>query len=140
MPTNTLPATVEAVPSIDIAEKLSDKDLEIRVESLKKTLTKDERKELGMLTAGLTDERLFKTAVDGLDAMSVMVDKYGEEHSSPDHNVRHKFLDTLLRVKGYIRPDASIDNTMNFNLTVTERVAIKTRLVKGMGRGKVIDV
>lgn len=101
-------------------------------------LTKEQKKELALINAGITDELLFSVAHDGLTAVKEVEDFDAQGNvrvvKKADHMIRHKYFDTILRVKGYIRADASIESTVNFNLTVSERNVIKDRL------RKVIDV
>jgi len=59
--------------------------------------------QLAMEQAGITDEKLSKVMTEGLDAT-----KYGEA----DYSVRHKYLETSLRVKGLVRADTE-GNTYN---------------------------
>lgn len=100
----------------------------------KDSLSKEERKELAMGKAGITDDVVMKVAYEGMTAT-----KKTEEYDAqgnvvvvevPDHHVRIKYLEPVLRMKGYIRADASVDATVNFNLTVNERDAIRGRLRK----------
>ena len=98
-----------------------------------KTLTKESRKELAMEKARVTDELVFTAMENGLRAVKVkteLVDGCEVMKEEPDHIIRHKFMDSALRAKGYIRPDNFIDNSVNFNLTVEQRKEIGMRLKK----------
>lgn len=103
-----------------------------------KVLTKEERKELAMTRRGITDDVIFDVAYQGLTATKVIEERDTQGNvimtKVPDNIIRHKFLDSVLRVKGYIRADATVDATVNFNLTVNERAEIKKRL------SRVIDI
>ncbi len=107
--------------------------------------TKDERKELALASAGVTDGLIGKVLKDGLSA-GKWEQRYDSQGNSsqvwvPDLVIQHKFLDTAVRMLGWIRPDANIDNSVNFNLTVDQRAGMKKRILMGYSRkGLVIDV
>lgn len=62
--------------------------------------------------AGITDERLTEVANEGLNAQKpVVVDK--EIVDYPDHGVRHKYLETLLKVKHHLTPDTQLNIQAN---------------------------
>lgn len=55
--------------------------------------------------AGVTDNKISKIMNEGLDAL-----KDGE----PDHAIRHKYMETAIKVKGYTTPEeAPSNNTYN---------------------------
>ncbi len=47
----------------------------------------------------LPEDRLLDVARDGLDAMRVTRDKFGDKYEDPDHYARHQFLETALRIR-----------------------------------------
>ena len=63
--------------------------------------------------AGIDDMTMLKTLKEGLVATKTV--SIGEGTTvEPDHQNRHKFLETALRIKGYNR-DNPTGNTINFN-------------------------
>lgn len=105
--------------------------------SPEKKLTREEKKELALEKAKVTDELAFGVLLRGLQAEKITTeykDGVQVERRDPDMVIQHKFFDSWARIKGYIRSDATVESTMNFNLTVSERADIKKRL------RKVIDV
>ncbi len=47
----------------------------------------------------LPEDRLLDVARDGLDAMKITRDKFGDKYEDPDHYARHQFLETALRIR-----------------------------------------
>ena len=66
-----------------------------------------------LLRAGITDDKLASVAAGGLDATRLEAvaviggedPREREEIREPDWNVRHKYLETTLKVKGHLSPD-----------------------------------
>lgn len=56
--------------------------------------------------AGVTDDRISRVIDEGLSA-----DKAGE----PDHNTRHKFLETAVKLKGHMSPEAAQAANTTYN-------------------------
>lgn len=71
-------------------------------------VTKSQGWQEAMITYGLTPAKLFKKLNEGLEASKVevidVVTKDGKERreatKAPDHAIRHKYLDTALKVAG----------------------------------------
>jgi hypothetical protein len=64
--------------------------------------------------AGGTDKKLTKVLMEGLDATKIYGKDSDVEH--PDYAVRHKYLDTALKLKGYTEAEtdkANAGNTYN---------------------------
>jgi hypothetical protein len=65
---------------------------------------------------GITDEELTKTLKNGLSATKaiVMGKDSGESFVDvvPDHPTRHKFMETGLKLKGYLRNSEPVNNTI----------------------------
>lgn len=70
-----------------------------------------------MEKAGVTDEKLTTVIKEGLDARKAVVMGKDSQESfvdvQPDYAVRHKYLETALRVKG-IGQDKGSTNIQNF--------------------------
>lgn len=71
-----------------------------------------------MEEAGVTDEKLAQTINEGLNANQVIVMGKDSGESfvdiQPDHNTRHKYLTTALKVKGLEKQADTSGNTYNF--------------------------
>lgn len=66
-----------------------------------------------VMAAAITDEKLIKVIKDGLDAnRTISMDE--SSVSIPDYPTRHKYLETVLKVKGAFK-DGDNGNTINFN-------------------------
>lgn len=68
------------------------------------------RKEIAMVKAGVTREKMYRVMAEGLVAMRLEESGDGEMTEVPDHSTRHKFMESALKVTGDIKPDGSIDN------------------------------
>lgn len=66
-----------------------------------------------LMSEAITDAKLIKVIDDGLTANKTFTED-GEIIDVPDHAVRHKFLETALKVKGAFKTDAT-GNTFIFN-------------------------
>lgn len=72
----------------------------------------------------LTTEDLFKCAKDGLSANKIVRDKYGDVVDvEPDHNVRHKFFESLANMLQYLKPQSV--NVQVVNISAEEREIIE---------------
>lgn len=87
--------------------------------------------QLAMEQAGITDDRLTKVMNEGLEADRPW-GKDGEIYA--DHSVRHKFLETSLRIKGLQKADDANNvyntfiqnNTINPNAPNAKQLATET--------------
>lgn len=72
---------------------------------------------------GVTDEKLAKRLNEGLDATRAVVMGTKSEESfvdiQPDYAVRHKYLETGLKLRGHAKDDTNIN--LNFNKFINER-------------------
>lgn len=67
--------------------------------------------------AGVTDAKIAETISEGMNATKTIV-MGGESNESfvdiqPDHQTRHKFVETAIKVKGHVRPVDPTGNTVN---------------------------
>lgn len=86
------------------------------------------KKELALVKAGATREASYKTMVDGLSANTITIDKYGDEHEYPDHNVRLKSAELISKLNGDLKTETTIDNR---SVTInTDGVSVE--IIKGM--------
>lgn|SRR3989338_3619211 len=113
----------------------------IGCENLTKPYLKRAIEEL-MICNEITDEMLFSRLRAGLNAVKIAEYK-GElvETNIPDHNIRHKFLDTILKLKD-MYPSAKIESR-NINIDMElekmskeELGALMKKLYKEGGYGK----
>lgn len=47
---------------------------------------------------GMTNKAKVDRCIEGMNATKIVVDKNGDEHEAPDWAVRHKYLETMLRL------------------------------------------
>ena len=66
-----------------------------------------------LMSEAITDAKLIKVIDDGLTANRTFTED-GDTIDVPDHAIRHKFLETALKVKGAFKTDAT-GNTFIFN-------------------------
>lgn len=86
-------------------------------------LTRSETFQALMDKVGVTDDRLAEVLNDGLRASKTVIIGSGEDAFADqvdDHAVRHKFLETGLRLKGLGRSEAAGVN-IQFNNIVSEQ-------------------
>lgn len=85
-------------------------------------------KHKAMSQAGATREVAYSVMVAGLGAervTTVLVDGRMDEKREPDHNTRHKFMDSYLRAVGDIKPDALVDNRkVSINMAGVSKEAV----------------
>lgn len=111
------------------------------------------KKELALERAGATRDIAYKTMVAGLDAESMTVDKFGLEHTTPDHSSRLKAAELISRLNGDLKNETVVDNrTVNINSIDTEAFTSLLHMVKdvasqlqalrtsGQQTGEIIDI
>jgi phage terminase small subunit len=64
----------------------------------------------------IPDDLLVKVQLEGLGA-TITTTKDGEEFTKPDHAIRHKYLDTGLKIKGTYAPEKSVVLDINVDIT-----------------------
>lgn len=80
-----------------------------------KQLTKNNIvKAIQTLADRISDDKLHEVLEEGLDASQKLVKDGQIIAEIPDHNVRHKFLDTAIKLKGLYAPEKNI----NLNIEV----------------------
>ena len=102
------------------------------VQAIKEQPRESDTKLIAMTNEGLTDELLFKVAGEGLRACVYEKNKYNGqmvETDIPNHTIRFKFWEGLMRIKGYLGTGSGDDNSVNFNFTIQQREEIKSRLM-----------
>jgi hypothetical protein len=67
------------------------------------------KKESALVRAGATREVAYKTMVAGLEAESMTVDKFGDEHMTPDHSSRLKAAELISRLNGDLKDSPTVD-------------------------------
>lgn len=64
----------------------------------------------------IPDELLVRVHLEGLEATKIIV--LGKESiTEPDHNTRHKYLESGYKIKNIIKPDAQGNKTLIINIT-----------------------
>ena len=66
-------------------------------------------KEKELVRAGATREVAYKKMVEALDAESMTVDKFGDEHMTPDHGVRLRAAELISKLNGDLK-EVVVDN------------------------------
>lgn len=69
-----------------------------------------------LIAAGVDDVKAFKVLAEGLEAYKLIIDKYGDEHNEPDFNCRHKYVQTILELKGFIKQKTTISQGNNIQV------------------------
>lgn len=111
------------------------------------------KKELALEKSGATREVAYKTMVAALDAESMTVDKFGDEHMTPDHSSRLKAAELISRLNGDLKTETMVDNrTVNITGVSTEALGTLLHMVKdvaeqlrglrtgGQQTGEIIDL
>lgn len=79
---------------------------------------------------GLTDDRLMEDTKNGLETVKKEKSHTEEDVWMPDHAVRHKFLETALRLKGH---GTNSDTNINIDARTQIKVDVNTMLEKVYG-------
>ena len=111
------------------------------------------KKELALEKAGATREVAYNTMVSALSAESMTVDKFGDEHMTPDHGSRLKAAELISRLNGDLKTDVVVDSrvvtvtgvpasVLGDLLHMVKDVSVQLRALRGSGQqtGEVIDV
>lgn len=111
------------------------------------------KKELALSKAGATRDIAYKAMVEALSAETMVLDKFGGEHLTPDHSSRLKSAELISKLNGDLKTETTIDNrTVNINGLNTEAVTSLLHMVKdvasqlqalrtsGQQTGEIIDV
>ena len=75
---------------------------------------------------GLTDKKLAAHAEEGLEAnktISAIGDANGKSTDFidvPDWQVRHKYFETILKLRGKLKPESYIDQSQHTHITITD--------------------
>lgn len=75
----------------------------------------------GFEKANISQVDPFIVLKDGLNASRKIIDKYGDEHTEPDFNARHKYMLTALELMRVLKPSNS--NNVNLEVSLTNIVA-----------------
>ena len=76
------------------------------------------KKEKALVEAGATREIAYKTMVSALEAESMTVDKFGDEHMTPDHSTRIRAAELISKLNGDLKDAPTVDNRV-VNITIT---------------------
>lgn len=111
------------------------------------------KKQIALERAGATREASYKAMVEGLSAMSMTVDKFGDEHFTEDHTARLKSAELISRLNGDLKESPTVDNrTVTITGIGTEAMEALFGMVKdvteqlvalrnsGQQTGEIIDV
>lgn len=111
------------------------------------------KKELALQSAGATREIAYKKMVEALEANTMTLDKFGEEHFAADHSSRLKAAELISKLNGDLKTETVIDNrTLNMSCIPTEVVEGLLHMVKdvatqlqalrtsGQQTGEIIDI
>ncbi len=91
------------------------------------------KKELALEKAGATRQVAYATMVAGLEAESMTVDKFGDEHMTPDHSSRLKAAELISRLNGDLKTETTIDNrVINIQSIDTTAMGVLVNMVRDM--------
>lgn len=68
------------------------------------------KRELTLNKVGATKEAAYSKVVGMLSATNMTVDKFGDEHISPDNTAQLKASELILRLHGELKTDLTVDN------------------------------
>lgn len=86
-----------------------------------------------MIEAGITDDLLAGVLKDGLTATKAVV--MGKESAEsfvdiqPDHIARHKYLETAIKVNGYVVKEEPTGNTFNTQININDQTPRGSQMV-----------
>lgn len=151
IPTNSTTLTHTGLNTDKAVGVLTKKELAVVDELDTGVLSK---KELALETAGATREASYKAMVAALEARSMTVDKFGDEHFTEDHSSRLKAAELISRLNGDLKTsEVVVDNrsvvvtgvtteVLGELLHMVKDVAVQLRSLAASGRqtGEVISV
>jgi len=94
-------------------------------------LPTNNKKESALIKAGATREVAYKAMVEGLNAESMTVDKYGDEHMTPDHQARLKAAEMISRLHGDLKAEGGSNTTYNTVIqSSSEEMKVFSEMIK----------
>ncbi len=93
--------------------------------------------------AGVTREKGAKVIFDAMGATKMTIDKFGDEHTEPDHTIRLRAEELRARYTGDIKPDGTTvtNNTITITASQFKELLEADRKVRPTGQsGEIIDV
>ena len=98
---------IKANPLVPIKTHLKELGYSSNVQNQPNTITNRPSFIELMNQSGITDEKLSNKLDEGLEATKLVI--YGSEViEPPDHNSRHKYLETALKLKGHLTNNTNI--------------------------------
>ena len=71
---------------------------------------------------GMTNQKRVDACIEGMNAIKMLVDKDGGEHSTPDWTARHKYLETMLKLTKQLDTGKQGDTNVLIVGTLAERI------------------
>ena len=106
----------------------------ISTETEKSTLIESEKsskKEFSLQKAGATREVAYKAMVEALGAESMSLDKFGDEHMSPDHGARLRAAEMISKLHGDMKEVVVDNRTYNTMIQASpEEMGVFIEMVK----------
>lgn len=91
----------------------------------KKSLPVEVRKEIALSRAGATREVAYKAIVEGLNSETMVLDKFGNEHYTPDTTSRLRAAEMISKLNGDLKNDgATTQVSINIGATPDEIKAL----------------
>lgn len=122
---------------VDVVEKKQKKDLitsEISGVSLEVSKDAELIIKEGFKKAGIVDEKPFKVLSEGLEAVKITYDKFGDARTEVDYATRHKYLVTTLELMRILKTkDGDTNNSLtiqNIKLTIPEDFSSRINGIK----------
>ena len=77
------------------------------------------KKEISLLEAGATRKRAYDAMVSALDAQSMSIDKYGEEHFTDDHATRLRAAELISKLHGDLKENEVDNRVVNIAMQIS---------------------
>jgi hypothetical protein len=77
------------------------------------------KKELSLIAAGATRKVAYEAMVAALDAESMTVDKYGEEHMTADHSTRIRAAEMISKLHGDLKENLVDNRVVNIAMSIS---------------------
>lgn len=89
------------------------------------------KKDIALTKAGATRDIAYKAMVEALGAETMVLDKFGGEHLTPDHSSRLKSAELISKLNGDLKTETTIDNrVVNISGVSTEVMTGLLHMVK----------
>ena len=92
-----------------------------------------DKKSSALIKTGATREKAYSTMVEALGAESVQLDKFGDEHTSPDYQARLKAAELISKLHGDMKETSIGSLTVNNVISISpEELRVFTDMVRSV--------